>query len=531
MTNKIEDNTSKITYLFLRKLGVRVTKVFLRKEIQSHPFYPSLAAISDILALYKVENSGLRISIDEIDKISLPFIVHLSIHQGTFAVVENISATGLTLTLDEKTSKVFSKEDFIKIWDNVILTANVTEKSGEPNYSQNQKNELITAIKLPVLIILIAIFLASSLAINHSTIYYLPLFATKCIGFFFIWLLIKHELGVQSELTNRLCTMSKSAGCNEVLKSKASNLFGIIQLVDIGLVWFMSSFVFLLINSFEAIDVKDLNLLGLFSILSLPFIFFSFGYQIFIVKKYCPLCIGVMSSLLVECVLFLTYYHFSFELPGIGSLLLFASLLTGIVYIWSLIKPYLIIRDKFMNIEIQYLNLKRHPNVINSILAEGMDYNISTISNPIRINNTENDIVITEIINPFCNPCNVAFTKAEHLINESNGSCPVVQFVFMTPSENKENIMAKTAMHMLAFAEQNTVELTKTALSEWFKLMDYEIWSEKYPAKIEESHFVTLKNHFRWAADNKIEGTPTTFVNSKMLLSKIDFADLKYIIN
>jgi len=39
------------------------------------------------------------------------------------------------------------------------------------------------------------------------------------------------------------------------------------------------------------------------------------------------------------------------------------------------------------------------------------------------------------------------------------------------------------------------------------------------------------KNHFRWAADNKIEGTPTTFVNSKMLPSKIEIADLMYIIN
>jgi hypothetical protein len=64
-----------------------------------------------------------------------------------------------------------------------------------------------------------------------------------------------------------------------------------------------------------------------------------------------------------------------------------------------------------------------------------------------------------------------------------------------------------------------------------FNLMDYDKWSEKYPVNIEESHFMTLKSHMKWAVDNKINGTPTTFVNSRLLPSKIEFADLRYILD
>lgn len=527
----IPDNTTLIMLLFLRKLGVPVTRGFLLKEVQSHPFYPSLAAVSDILNLYKVENSAMRISIDEIDKVPLPFIVHLSLQQGTFAIVEKISATEINLAMDEKISRVFSMEDFIKIWDNVILTASITKKSGEPNYAQNQKNELIATVKLPLIIISTVLILIFSLVLNQSTLHYIPLFITKCIGMFFIWLLIKHELGLHSDLTDKLCTMSKSVGCNEVLNSKASKLFGVIHLADIGLVWFISSFIFLLTSSFQGIDEQSLNILGLISILSLPFILFSLGYQVFIVKKYCPLCIGVMSMLLTEIILFITYYHFSFQLPAISSLLLLVSILSVVVYVWSVIKPYLMERKMHKDIEIQYLHLRRNPIVISSILAQGTDYSILKIPGPFRITNNESDIIITEIINPFCNPCKIAFAKAQQLINETNGQSPVIQFVFMTQTDNQDNIMTKTAMHMLAFAEGNTPEKIEKALSEWFKTLNYEKWSEKYPVKIEESHYTTLKKQFKWCIENNIEGTPTTFVNSKLLPSKTDLIDLKYILD
>jgi uncharacterized membrane protein len=529
MLNLRNDNTTAVTYDLLSALKVPTTKTFLAKELRSHPYYPSLAAVSDILNTYKVENAAMRISTDELDTIQTPFIAHLNSHQGAFALVEKITQDEVHVTQEEKANKVYSKSEFIKIWDKIILTAKADDTSIEPDFKQTRKDELLTAIKLPLLFIAIALILIATLVINQSVAFYLPLFITKVTGLFFIWLLVKHELGEQSDLTDKLCTMTKSAGCNEVLNSKASRLFGLVELADMGLVWFVSSFLFLLINSFKEVQTADFNILGWFAMLSLPFIVFSISYQAFVVKKYCPLCLGVMSMLLAEAILFITFYHFSFELPALFPVLLLLSILSVVVYVWAVIKPYLMNREKLFNLETQYLHLKRNPLVINSILAEGSDYNIAAIPNPVRITDHETGIVITEIINPYCKPCEKAFRKTEQLINEMNGQCPVIQFAFLTQAENQDNMMTKTAMHLLALSEISASRQMKQALSDWFSIMDYEKWSIKYPAEINESHLNTLKNHAKWVTDNNIEGTPTSFINTKKISSKIDLSDLRYI--
>jgi thiol-disulfide isomerase/thioredoxin len=205
-------------------------------------------------------------------------------------------------------------------------------------------------------------------------------------------------------------------------------------------------------------------------------------------------------------------------------------LLSLVAFTWAVIKPNLINREKLFNLETQYLHLKRNPFVINSILAESTDYDIAAIPNPVKITDHESEMIITEIINPYCSPCKKAFHKTEQLIKETNGQCPAIQFVFSTQSETQDNIMTKTAMHMLALSEISVPTQMKQALSEWFHLMDYEKWSIKYPTEIQDKHFNTLKEQCKWFDDNNLEGTPTTFLNTKKLSYKIDFSDLQYII-
>jgi thiol-disulfide isomerase/thioredoxin len=238
-----------------------------------------------------------------------------------------------------------------------------------------------------------------------------------------------------------------------------------------------------------------------------------------------------MSMLLAEALLLLTIYHFSFELPDILSALLLFSVLSLVAFTWAVIKPNLINREKLFHLETQYLHLKRNSIVINSILAEGVDYEIATIPNPVRITDHESEMVITEIINPYCSPCKKAFHKTEQLIKATNGQCPSVQIAFFTQAETADNIMTKTAMHMLALSEKSSPLKMKQSLNEWFRLMDYEKWSIKYPVEINDSHLDTLRKQGKWFIVNKIEGTPTTFINNKKLSSQIDFSDLQYIVD
>jgi len=283
--------------------------------------------------------------------------------------------------------------------------------------------------------------------------------------------------------------------------------------------------------SIKGVVLSDVNVFGWFAVMSIPVIIFSISYQLLIVKKYCPLCLGVISMLVADVILLFTVYHFSFVLPQSYSLLLLSSTLSVVLFAWSVIKPFLMNWEQLKNFEIKYLHLKRNPLVINALLADNEEYDIRTIFKSVRITNSDTSIVITEVINPYCNPCKHAFQKIEHLISVSNGQCPSIQFVFLTQTKDKENSMTKTAMHLIALAEHNNPELMKEALSEWYRIMDYEKWSTTYPVMLEESHLDTLKNHAKWAAENNIQATPTTFVNTKMLPSNIEISDLRFILH
>ena len=62
---------------------IKAEKIYIDKEefvfqIQSHPSYPSLLAISDTLTFFNVENAALNISFEEIDLLPDNFIALLT---------------------------------------------------------------------------------------------------------------------------------------------------------------------------------------------------------------------------------------------------------------------------------------------------------------------------------------------------------------------------------------------------------------------------------------------------------------------
>ncbi len=302
----MNDNTSKATYLLLKHLKVKLTSSYLSKQLLMHPNYPSLLSISDILKDYSIENDALKISTyDQLQTFKPPFITHLILNSGTFAVVKKVNKEFITLAFEENLLETVSKERFIKIWDNIILVAQPTQNSIEPNYRKHKNIELISKFKIVFLIILGIFTLTSQIYYNSFLYQLLFLYFSKFIGSFFIFLLIKKELGHSSNLADKICNFAKSAGCNEVIKSKASKIYGNIFLADLGLIWFVTSTLYLFLTFMYTSDFSKLWLLGWLSLFSLPMIFFSISYQIFSVKKFCPLCIGVMLTLLLDILLFL----------------------------------------------------------------------------------------------------------------------------------------------------------------------------------------------------------------------------------
>lgn len=529
MPFQLNDNASSITYSLLNELRVPVTKGFLRKELQSHPYYPSLLAVSDILKFYNVQNEALKITENNFDSYSPPFIAHLTVDNGIFCLIEKVTNESVLLKMNGTKKELLTRENFFKIWDGIVLIANASNRSTEPNYSKNAKLEKFRKVRLPVFISLISAIIIMSFIFTDRSLSVLPLLITKAIGLFFINLLIKHELGEDSNITNKLCTMAKNIGCNEVLNSKASKIFKDIKMADIGLVWFLTSIFFLIQYNKAEMQIANINILSWFSIFSIPFIIFSISYQAFVIRKYCPLCLGVMSVLIIDCILFITFYNSNFTFPDFASTLTMLTILITTTFCWVVIKPFLLNQEYLVSFEIKYLNLKRHLNVFNSLAFESQEYDIEALHDAIKITNNVSQITITEIINPYCAPCEQAFRETIKTIANSNEHTTNFQFAFLVPTDNCENIITKTTLHFIALYNNSTSKEITKALSDWFEIKDYKKWSNKYPCIITDLHFEMLKKQVQWSKNNQISGTPTTIINNRKLPLLYNIEDLKYI--
>ena len=533
MTAQKKDNTTDALTYLLKSLGIKFTDAYLIKELRSHPFYPSLAAISDILQQYNIKNEALKLTYDDLAKFEPPFIAHLKIYNGIFVVVQKVTKKEVTYHFEAQTSKTISKGDFISIWDNIVLIAYPTDLSIEPNFKQNYNHQFWSKTKLPLLLFLLMLLLTIQLIFNVSALQILPLLVTKAIGLFFVSLLIKHELGIHSEMADKLCSMTKSAGCNEVLNSKASKLIGNVFLADVGLIWLISTSIVIFFNIFSnnSNGLLNLNLLGWLAICSVPFILFSISYQAFVIKKYCPLCLGVMSALLIDALLFLTYYNFRFQLPSLPETLFMFGLVAIVVYVWFMHKENILKIDKLKDSEIEFLHLKRNPDVIQWQLEKSEEVNVSAFPNPIRITNYNSSTVITEIINLYCSPCKKAFEKIDQLLNNDIGNKPDVQIVLYCMVDPSDELMTKTTSHMLSLAEKLSATEMYLAFFDWFSMMDYKKWSQKYTSHINDLHASKLKKNEIWYLKNQIQGTPTAFIGTKKIPAKFDITDIQYLIN
>lgn len=56
MNHLLKENIPVVTYERLKFNKVPVTKSYLHERLQSHPDYPGLVSVSDMLKEYKVEN-------------------------------------------------------------------------------------------------------------------------------------------------------------------------------------------------------------------------------------------------------------------------------------------------------------------------------------------------------------------------------------------------------------------------------------------------------------------------------------------
>ena len=535
--HNLDNNIIGTTIALTKHYNLPISKTTANETIKNHPDYPSLLSISDSLNKWKIPNAAFKIEANKLAELPLPFIAHLVKVNGAFALVTSIGSNSITYQTGNtaKSKQTKTIEDFVKIWDGVVLLAEPTKQSGEPNFKKAKQQETLQLLKMPLyfgiglLLTLIFSFYNFSFSVFSFSI-------LKLLGVIVTSLLLWYEVDKANPFLQQICTGTAKTNCNAILNSKDAKLFGIISWSEIGFFYFASGWLLLLLSNWLPNPIQTLTLIVMLNVLALPYAIFSVYYQWHVAKQWCRLCVTVQVLLVAEFVVSITtnqFYKFSINQifnQSTIQLFIFSTILPPAI--WYLLKTPLQKNQDAKNTKRQLMRLKFNSSIFNALLEK--QKMIGVIANDLGIvmGNPNGENTIVKVCNPYCGPCAKGHTKIHNLIKTN----PNVKVQVLFTATNKEgDIKTPPIKHLLAIAAKGDAALTAQAMDDWYNApkKDYEAFAAKYPinATALEQQTSKIEAMSNWCDSVKIEFTPTYFIKGFQLPEVYGLDDLGYFLS
>jgi uncharacterized membrane protein len=518
--NPNEKNVFEVLWQLIKLSKLKVTATSLKNAIQQHREASTLVGLSDVLNEFNIPNLGTRLSPEQLYEIPLPAVGYFDINGGTFVTIKKIENDIIEWYHDQDGIIKESIQNFIHKWQGITLLIEPNDNSGEENYRESRRQEIIDNLRIPF--ILTGLFAILSILLYNLYTHiqfennwqFYSLLLTKSIGLVVSIMLIWYSIDSNNSFLRSVCQLNDKTNCNNILNSKAAKIFGWLTWSEVGLFYFAGGFLSLLMMQKDAI-----SFLSYFGILALPYTLWSIYYQAFVVKEWCPLCVSIQALLWIE--FFINPPIFSLNINLFPFQGLFISFLITPI-LWSFLKKPLQKSLQTDSLYVEFQKLKHDPEYINTLLSKEVflppffkGMNIIEFGNPLASNN------LILVLNPTCASCRVSYLTAKRLL-EMNMDIKV-QIVLAT-SLAIEDEAGRIARIILSQVSDNDI---KNTIDEWFKDSTKNInkWLKRIETKAENNDGrQQIEMHVRWLELTGISEAPVKFLNNHEI-PKVYLAD------
>ncbi len=512
----------KIVLEFLIKNKIRIDNEELKLQIQSHPSYPSLHAITGVLDHFDIENMALDIPQNKEVYAQLPkhFIAQLKNEEGEHILFVDKNDTTVKLNFSDNKKEKLTKSEFLKQWTGIVV---VVDEEKLNTLTKPSLTKYLSLLPILLLVTVLGFTLFNNVTFSAFNVSH---FVLSAIGVYISVLLVKHELGINSETVEKLCNQTEKTSCNAVLNSKGANLFGLFKLSDVSFVYFTSiTFAWLLF--YITTNVTVFNAMICLSLATVPVIIYSVYYQAVVVKKWCPLCLVTASVLLFQSLLAYLLNPFNFIVELNGFLILSLSFLS-ITVLYSYIKPILSAKLGLDKTKVAYFKFKRKFSLFNALYSNNtfIETNIVNI-NEIVLGNKNAKTEIVVITNPLCGFCKATHQAVDKLLKNATNDIKVT-IRFNINTENKEDISYKIATALINLYQKDKIACSEAMHHIYTDGVDVTKWIATYNSYTINSQFNILDTEKQWCLDNSINFTPAVYLNNKEYPKEYDLSDLNF---
>jgi len=355
-------------------------------------------------------------------------------------------------------------------------------------------------------------------------------------------LIVMHGFGKSNKITEQLCRVDgRGNGCDRVLNSGAGKFWEGVGISDIGLIYFATLFLFLLLGSIHNFSSQVILVLSIPASTAFVFTFFLFWYQWRIVKAWCRMCLIVSGLVWLQLGLLTAFigsiYNIGFPLfretiQGCLTLLLLSVVIASC---WLPVKIVILKANDGDKSEIDLMKWKRNPNIFFSLLRQQRMVDDTRLwKDDIVLGNLSAQLQIIVACNPYCGPCAKAHEQFHELLTVYGSQFGLtIRFtVKALDSDDKKTIAVSNILKAWKNYSQGRIKGEREPVADWFSEMDVEKFKRKWigGSEGEENVDELLNRHNQWWKKTTIAFTPTVFMNGFEMPEQYKVNDLMLIL-
>jgi protein-disulfide isomerase/uncharacterized membrane protein len=495
------------SYDWLILCGNKIHKTSWKEDITTHPDYPALTSLADLLENGGMAYKALQVDASHIQELRYPLLAHIKKPGQEFMhVIPDIDAW------DEQI-------DITQHWSGIVF---FTEGKGLWKSEQNERDQresikkrgrAIAFVLLGMACFVISILLLPDLPINIFGFFSLS-------GLTISLFALGTELGFQSQIVKQVCGTVSKNGCEDVLTSKYAKGIGGVTPSDAAILYFSTQYIAYLAGSYYLVLLPGLMILSLGGIAIAAW---SVVTQALIIKKWCALCLAIVTVLVAQALIAL-------RLPAspipFSSIFAFALILA--IFSMALFSIKEVLKQNVRN-KVKLAELKKWKLDAGLFMAQwkqGQEVDSSIWQDDLILGHPDAPVQITVACNPYCGPCAKAHKKLETLLDQHINKVKVqIRFTFSLDNQMDRRISAAKAILQKAHTLKDNTQL-RDMLTDWFNWMDDNRWSEKWKPDPAVEVDQNLIQHNFWIKENHITSTPTFFINGKKMPGRYSLDDL-----
>ena len=515
-----------IAYGFLKTARVSVSRNYLRERIESHPDYPSLSSLTDILDELEIEHFALHVEEKHRwRELDFPILAHMVTKTGKldFETIKN-------------EARIKSEKEFLNAWTGITLFLGEKRSIAHEEHEKQNNKEKFSRRLLWSVIGLLTLFIMLPHMASFKWVFFINSLLAF-VGLAISGIIVSYSLGISTGVSDLFCKVGES-GCDTVLGSKLGKLGGDIGLGDLTAVFFGG----LLIYSSLSLDFdanSNLVFLTLLSAFAFVFTFISISYQLYL-GSWCKLClfltliIWLQTGNLAFHVLPLLDGTFNTYVPTFKQISIFGIsmlLASG----WLIAKPLVIAKRNSLFDKIKIRKWRQNPRWFHALLPLHKKVNDSIWEKEIYYGNPNGVLQVMIVSGPFCKYCAMAHFQMNQILAQHPEDIGVrIRFTLHSTDEQTRDYDA--VFQILSAYEQfvwngksgQTNTLMKDIISDWYETADLEQWKSKYPLDgVNETDIIALvSKSIQWSKSMGIQQTPAFFINGFEMPNPHRFRDL-----